>query len=213
MAHLKRILAGAPAAMIVTVGLGLVMAGMIKVEHEVLNEKPKQLNFIINETLPDIEVIRTTEIPELRTVETPPPPPVIATAMSDIPKIKLIEMDVKPPALPVPKVEWTKASLRVSDRDAVPIQRIPPQMPTRFAEGNHSGHCKVKFDVSPQGSPYNVVITYCSHPILQRATIKSVLKWKFAPKRMGGEVVAMHGVENKVSYYLTDEMGRRLPEL
>jgi protein TonB len=213
MSILKRTLIGAPAAMLVTAGLGLLMAGMIKVEHEAFKETPERLSFIINETPPDIDVIRTTDVPELRTVDIPPPPPVIATDTSDLPKIKLVEIDTKPPVLPSPEVEWTKATFTVSDRDAIPIRRIPPQMPTRFAEGNYSGHCKVRFDVSAQGSPYNVVITYCSNPILQRATVKSVLKWKFTPKKLDGEAVAMHGVENKVSFHLLDENGRRLPEL
>ena len=212
MTILKRTLAGAPAAMLVTAGLGFLMAGLIKVEYQALSQKPKQLSFTINETPPDIEIIRVTDRPELRVVETPPPPPTIATQVSDLPKIKLVEIDTRPPAPPDPKMKLTRASFTVSDRDAIPIRRTPPLMPRRFAEGNHSGHCKVRFDVSPQGSPFNVIITYCSDARLQDPTVKSVLKWKFAPKKMGGEVVAMHGVENKVSYYLTDENGRRLPE-
>ncbi|NNC37783.1 MAG: hypothetical protein HKO02_10030 [Hyphomonadaceae bacterium] len=213
MNNLKRTIAGVPAAVAVTAGLGLVMAGLIKVEYIALSEKPEQLSFIINEEPPDIIVLPNTERPEQRDVQVPPPPPVIATAPSDLPKIDWVELDVKPPPLPTPEVKWSKAAFTVSDRDAIPIRRIPPRMPRIFAEGNHSGHCKVRFDVSPQGSPFNVTIIYCSDPILETPTIKSVLKWKFTPKKMGGEVVAMHGVENKVSYYLLDENGRRLPEL
>lgn len=213
MSNFKRTVAGVPLAVAVTTGLGLLMAGLIKVEYNALSEKPEQLSFIINEEPVDFEFVRKTELPELRDVDVPPPPPIIETTAPRLPPVDTATLVTTPPVPPMPDVNWTKASFTVSDKDATPVRRTPPRMPRKFAEGNNSGHCKVRFDVSPQGSPFNVTITYCSNPVLQKPTVQSVLKWKFTPKKMGGEVVAMHGVENKVSYYLLDENGRRLPEL
>jgi len=67
------------------------------------------------------------------------------------------------------------------DDIAHPI-RIPPQFPPRFAQGNHSGWCRVRFDVSPEGQTYNIETLICTSDLLEEPTIKSVQKWKYAPK-------------------------------
>jgi len=94
MTILKRTLAGAPAALVVTAGLGVLMAGLIKVEYEARNENPEQLSFVINEAPEDIEITRTTEIPVLRDVEVPPPPPVVAVPETGLPSTDIYELDV-----------------------------------------------------------------------------------------------------------------------
>ena len=213
MTILKRTLAGTPAAMMVTAGLGVLMAGLIKVEHRTIDDKPEQLSFVINETPPDIDPVRNVDAPELRVVEVPPPPPTIATQTSDLPKIELVEIDTKPPSLPIPDVEWTEASFTVSDADARPLVRIPPVMPTRFSEGNHSGRCAVMFDVSAEGSPFNVQITSCSDNVLRRSTKNAVLKWRYQPKIVEGQPTMMTGVRDVIVYQLLDANGRLLPEL
>ena len=213
MTILKRTLAGTPAAMLVTAGLGVLMAGLIKVEHRTIDDKPEKLSFVINETEPDIEITRTTELPILRNVEVPPPPPVIAVPKTGLPTPGTYKLDVKPPPLPKPKVEWTAASFTVSDTDARPLVRIPPVMPPRFAEGNNSGRCAVQFNVSAEGSPFNVQITSCSASVLEKASIRAVLKWRYQPKILDGVPVMMTGVRDEIVFELLDENGRRLPEL
>ena len=210
---MRRTLLGTPAALVVTAGLGLLMAGMIRVEYEALAEKPEKLSFIINEEVPDIEITRITEIPVLRNVETPPPPPIIETTDAHLPKTDLIEIDVLPPDPPKPEVRLDRIPISVGDSDPQPILRIPPVPPTRFLEGNNSGRCFVRFDVSAQGSPYNVVTTRCTHGILEGPTVKSVLKWKFRPRILDGQAVAMTGLKNEVVFQLLDERGNLLPEI
>jgi protein TonB len=70
----------------------------------------------------------------------------------------------------------------------------------------------VRFDVSAEGAPFNVQATYCTQSLFERATVKSVQRWKFNPKIVNNRPVAMRGVENKVSYRLTDERGNIIPE-
>ena len=75
-----------------------------------------------------------------------------------------------------------------------------------------SGHCRVRFNVSAEGAPFDVQTTYCTQSLFERATLKSVQRWKFNPKIVNGRPVAMTGVENKVTYRLTDERGQLIPE-
>jgi protein TonB len=210
---LTRTVLGTPAALMVTAALGMMMAGMIRVEYQALDEKPEKLSFIINEEVPDIDITRTTEIPVLRSVEVPPPPPTLNIPREGLPTTETVEIDTLPPPPPKPHVDLGHVPISAGDRNPQPILRIPPTMPPRFAEGDNSGRCKVRFDVSAQGSPYNVVTTYCSSRLLERPTIKSVLKWKFRPKIQNGIAVAMNGLENEVVFQLTDARGNLLPEI
>ena len=108
-----------------------------------------------------------------------------------------------------PKIDRQNFKIQVSDRDAQPLVRIPPIMPPR---AETSGHCKVQFDVSPEGQPFNVLATYCTKSLFKRSSIKSVQKWKYNPKIVDGRGVARSGVESKITFRLTDERGKIIPE-
>ena len=54
----------------------------------------------------------------------------------------------------------------ISFRDHVPKceshGRIAPTVPPRFTQGNYSGYCTVRFDVTPEGQTYNIEPLKCS---------------------------------------------------
>lgn len=207
-----RWIVGTAIAGAVTFGLFVMMMVLIKGDFKP-EEKPEQVSFEINPKVEDIKVVvRETVIAKVRKVVTPPPPPQIERQQAAQPTVAIASLEGAIPEFEAPKLDRASFKIAVSDRDAQPLVRIPPIMPPRFAEGDHSGHCTVKFDVSPEGAPFNVVATYCSASVLQRATTKSVLKWKFQPKIVDGQPTAMRGVENKVTFRLMDERGNILPE-
>ena len=112
----------------------------------------------------------------------------------------------------VNKLSSQNVNIKISDRDAQPLVRIPPIMPTRFMQSSEfSGYCNAKFDVSPEGAPFNVRTTYCTSTMLERSTVRSVQKWKYQPKIVNGNPVARSDVESKVNYHLADERGNVLP--
>jgi len=157
-------------------------------------------------------VKRETKIDKVTKVVTPPPPPQIEVQTAAQPSEPIAQLQGAIPEFEAPKLERESFKIQVSDRDAQPLVRIPPVTPPRFLEGNNSGHCRVQFDVSPEGSPFNVVATSCTTRILERPTIKSVQKWRFNPKIVDGRAVSMSGVQNKVVFQLLDERGKLLPE-
>ncbi len=201
-----------PVAAFLTFMLFMGMIGLISGEWEP-QEKGKTTKFEINPTVEDIKVVkRETKIDKVKQVVTPPPPPQIERQQADQPTEPIASLQGAIPEFEPPKIERESFKIAVSDRDAQPLVRIPPVTPPRFLEGDNSGHCRVRFDVSPEGSPFNVVATYCTTKILERATIKSVQKWRFNPKIVDGRPVSMSGVENKVTFQLLDERGKLLPE-
>ncbi len=200
-----------PLAAIFTVLLFLAMRALISKEFQP-QDKSETASFEINPKVEDLQVIeRETRVEKVKRVITPPPPPQIERAKADKPTEKIASIEGAIPKFETPKIDAQNFKIAVSDRDAQPLVRIPPQMPTRFLSGDNSGYCKAEFDVSPQGKPFNVVTTLCTSSQLKNATIKSIQKWKYNPKIVDGRPVARSGVRTKVEFRLQDERGRNLP--
>ena len=205
----KRLAPSAVLAIGVTALIGLGMAAMIKSEFTP-QEKSEKLTFEINPVPDDILPPQDRLMPEqVRRVETPPPPPKIKQAEATEPTVEIVPLDGDIPDFEMPEINQEDFVITVSDREVQPLVRIAPIMPPRAEK---SGHCKVRFNVSAEGTPYDVQTTYCTQSLFERATIKSVTRWKFNPKVVNGRHVAMTGVENKVTYRLTDERGQLIPE-
>lgn len=209
MKNVIRWILGFPVAALVTIGLFLLMMTLIAEEFKP-QEKLATASFDINPTVEDIKVIkRDTKVKQVKKVVTPPPPPTIERQQAAKPQERIASLEGAIPDFEAPKIDRKNFKIAVSDRDAQPLVRIPPIMPPRAEK---SGHCRVKFDVSPEGAPFNVTTTFCTQRLFERATIKSVQRWKYNPKIVDGRAVARNGVENKVTYRLTDERGRIIPE-
>lgn len=209
MGNIIRWIVGIPVAALVTVGLFVLMMTLIAEEFKP-QEKSASASFEINPTVEDIKVIkRETKVQQVKKVITPPPPPTIERQQAAKPQERIASLEGAIPEFEAPKIDRQSFKIAVSDRDAQPLVRIPPIMPPRAEK---SGHCRVRFDVSPEGAPFNVETTYCTQSLFSRATIKSVQKWKYNPKVVDGRNVARKGVENKVTYRLSDERGRIIPE-
>ncbi|MDA8708326.1 energy transducer TonB [Hellea sp.] len=202
------ILSTVPAAAI-TVGIGLFMVGMIRSEFTP-QDKAESLTLEINPVPDDILPPREREKPKvIKRVETPPPPPIIERTKSKKPSVPIATEKGAIPTFKTPTIDPTDYVITVSDRNVEPLVRIAPIMPPN---AQRSGHCNVRFNVSAEGAPYDVMATYCTQSVFERATKKSVTKWKYRPKILNGRAVAMIGVENKVSYHLSDERGNIIPE-
>ena len=211
MNNIVRWLIFTPLAALFTVGLFLAMRALISKEFQA-QDKAERTSFEINPKVEDIQVIeRQTKIDKVKQVITPPPPPQIERAKADKPTEKIASIEGAIPEFEAPKIDAQNFKITVSDRDAQPLVRIPPQIPTRFLSGDNSGYCKAEFDVSPEGKPFNVVTTVCTSSQLKNATVKSIQKWKYNPKIVDGRPVARSGVRTKVQFNLQDERGKLLP--
>ncbi len=200
---------GTAIAAFVTFSLFVMMMVLIKGDFKP-QDKVETASFEINPKVEDIKVaVRETKIAKIRQVVTPPPPPQIERQQAAQPTVAIASLEGAIPKFETPKLDRKSFSIAVSDRDAQPLVRIPPIMPPRAEK---SGHCKVRFDVSPEGQPFNVISTYCSSSVFKRSSIKSVQKWKYQPKIQDGRPVARTGVESQITYKLADERGKLIPE-
>ncbi len=209
MNMIVRWILGTAIAAFVTFSLFVMMMVLIKGDFKP-QEKVETASFEINPKVEDIKLaVRETKIAKIRQVVTPPPPPQIERQQAAQPTVAIASLEGAIPKFETPKLDRKSFSIAVSDRDAQPLVRIPPIMPPRAEK---SGHCKVRFDVSPEGQPFNVMTTYCSSSVFKRSSIKSVQKWKYQPKVQDGRPVSRAGVESTITYKLEDERGRLIPE-
>ena len=175
-----------------------------------LQPKQEKLSFEVNAKIEEVKVTRKdVKVSKVRRVVTPPPPPMIERQQASQPNVPIASLEGAIPDFETPKLDRQNFKIAVSDRDAQPLVRIPPIMPPR---AERSGHCKVRFDVSAQGAPFNVIATYCSGSVFKRSSVRSVQKWKYNPKIVDGRTVARKGVESQITFRLTDERGNILPE-
>ena len=196
-------------ALAVTAGLFLTMQQLIA-EEFTPEDTVEIAELEINPRVEDIAIAeRTIDIAKLTLIEIPPAPPCIEAPKAEKPTEGVVTMEGAVPAFPLPTLNMKMLDIVTPDKDAQPLVRIPPQMPPRAEK---SGHCKVRFNVSPEGQPFDVVTTYCTQNLFERPSIRSVQKWKYNPKIQDGRPVGRTGVESKISFRLTDERGNVLPE-
>jgi protein TonB len=209
MGNIIKWIVAIPVAAFLTFYLFVAMMALIAGDWEA-QEKNKVDSFEINPQVEDIKVVkRETKIDAVKKVITPPPPPQIETQAASQPSVPIATLQGAIPEFEAPKIERESFKIAVSDRDAQPLVRIPPVMPPRAEK---SGRCDVRFDVSPEGAPFNVVATYCSQKLFERASTKSVQRWKYNPKMQDGRAVARTGVKSTIRFNLTDERGKLIPE-
>ena len=209
MANILRWIIFLPVAAFVTFALFTAMTALISGDFEA-QEKFEGGTFEVNPTVEDVKIVkRETKVQQVKRVVTPPPPPQIERQQAAKPTEAIASLEGAIPEFEAPKIDRQNFKIQVSDRDAQPLVRIPPIMPPRAEK---SGHCKVRFDVSPEGAPFNITATYCTQSLFERASTKSVSKWKYNPKIVDGRSVSRSGVETKITFRLADERGKIIPE-
>ena len=202
--------AALPIAAVVTIGLMLTMAGLVATEFTP-QDKTETATYEINPKIIDLpDPVRKLTLETLKDVEVPPPLPMIDRAKAEIPAEKIALIKGAIPVFKMQRLEKMPFEISIS-RTEQPINRVPPIFPNRFMQGDESGYCKVKFDVSPEGRPYNITTTLCTNSLLRSPTLKSVDKWTYSPKIVSGRPVSRSGLETTVRFDLRDERGATLP--
>jgi len=112
------------------------------------------------------------------------------------------------PSLYKPRVELPRAVPypRMVDDAHGHTRRMPPQFPSRFLQGDHSGYCRMRFDVRENGRATNIEATVCTDEILRKSSIESVKRWQYNPASP-----ARSGVKTTIRFILKDENGELLP--
>ncbi|MCF6293832.1 MAG: energy transducer TonB [Robiginitomaculum sp.] len=198
-----RFFLGLPIAGIITVGLFLWMKFLISSEME-LNKDDEKFRIDINPKIEELTIRqRDVKAERAKDVKPPPPPPQIEKQKANQPKEGIANIAGAIPDFEAPQLNRGGVNFNVSDRDAQPLVRIPPMYPPRAAERGTEGSCRMVFDVSPIGKPYNISAD-CTSSVFTRAATRSVEKWKYNAKIVDGNAVARSGVATTLTFKLAD---------
>lgn len=204
MASIIRLLIGVPIAGAITFLLFQLMIILIFEDQVPLEEAGEELRIAISEEVDDVEIRqREVNLDDVERVDPPPPPPQIERQRAEQPNEDMSTVGGELPEFETPEMSGDNVSFDVSDRDAQPMVRIPPQYPPRAAERGTEGSCTVMFDVTPDGTPTNIQATTCDS-MFERSTIRAVERWRYEPKVQDGTAVWRRGVVTRLDYQLDD---------
>jgi protein TonB len=96
-------------------------------------------------------------------------------------------------------------TLSGSDRDTVPLVRVPPQYPPAAAARDIEGWVQVRFAVTPTGGVRDAVVV-ASEPgtVFDEAALEAVARWRYNPRIDGGVAVERVGLETVLRFELED---------
>jgi protein TonB len=182
----------------VTVGLFMIMHSLIDKDFE----NPEVSNTKIAELVQPDEEIKldtTTRKPE-KAEEPEEPPPELEMA-----KISLdMDTDIKNTApMASINVEISSTGMSSGDGEYLPIVKVAPIYPRRAQTRGISGYCIVEYTVTKSGSIIDPVAVDCQPAgVFDRASVKAAHKFKYKPRVVDGEPIAVAGVQNKFTYEL-----------
>ncbi|OGT74427.1 MAG: hypothetical protein A3H44_04210 [Gammaproteobacteria bacterium RIFCSPLOWO2_02_FULL_57_10] len=188
-------------ALLITLVLFYLMQALIATGAQ--QEQRVNVVKIVDATMPEIEmeVVREVEKPEpIEQLDTPPP---------DVPDRQLT-MD-SGPSLAIERAAVTidadlsigGASISITDGEMLPLVNVTPQYPTRAASRGIEGWCQVSFTVTATGGVENVVVVDAEPAgIFDTSSIRAAERFKFQPKVVDGQGVAVPNVQYVFRYEL-----------
>lgn len=205
MGSIVRLVIGIPIAIAVTFALFMLMRMLIFVPPQEQEDVRDDYRFDINPTVEEVNArARDTSIDDVQQVDPPPPPPQVERQASDLPSESLSTIVGSIPEFDAPDLNSGNVSFNISDRNAQPLVRIPPQYPPRAAERGIEGYCLMQFNVSPDGTPIDIVALDCSSSMFERSSIRAVERWRYSPRIVNGVAQTRTGVQTQLDYQLDE---------
>ena len=139
-----------------------------------------------------------------------------------------VERERPPPAPEVPKMQFQTGSVDSnvasltpnvdargamsglnisagSDRDTIPLVRVPPDYPARAVNRGIEGWVLVEFTITGTGSVKDAkVVDAKPGTIFNDAAVKAISRWRYNPKVENGQPVERRGVRTIIRFDLED---------
>ncbi len=197
-----RYIVGVSLGAVVTLGLFYLMHWLIHTDETGLTEAPsgRIVDFVRVEQ--DETVQRRDRRPE------PPPPP--DEPPPDVPDAEFdadpgdVGVDIGSVAMDT-GLDISGTGGFQSDGDYLPIVRVEPVYPRRALQRGIEGYVLLEFTVTETGSVENPEVVEADPPgVFDRAAIQAALRFKYQPRVVDGEPIAVHGVQNLITFELDD---------
>ena len=136
--------------------------------------------------------------------EKPPPPP---ETPPETPPQDMDNIDPTAPTITIaaPTVSTDTSlsgpgGMNIAEGDYLPIVRVAPVYPARALSRGLEGYVDLEFTVTPTGTVENPIVSYSTSSLFERAAIRAVLKFKYKPRVVDGQPVAVQGVKTRITF-------------
>ena len=82
--------------------------------------------------------------------------------------------------------------------------RVKPAFPPKALRLGMDGFVTVQFDVSAAGKVVNLMVVESSHTLFEPAAVRAAMKFRFKPRVVDGEPVAVSGISYRFRFDLDD---------
>ncbi|GGJ86437.1 energy transducer TonB [Pseudomonas matsuisoli] len=93
-----------------------------------------------------------------------------------------------------------RAEAEAASRQYLPIAKEAPDYPQKALDRGIEGECTVTYTVTASGRVENPVIAGNCHPLFVRPSIAAAKSFRYQPKVVNGQAVAVANVKNTFSY-------------
>ena len=91
----------------------------------------------------------------------------------------------------------------VSDGEYLPIVKVAPVYPSRALSRGLEGYVIVEFTVTQAGAVRDVFVVESTSSLFERAAVEAAYKFKYKPRVIDGIAVEVPGVQNKITFEIT----------
>ena len=91
----------------------------------------------------------------------------------------------------------------VSDGEYLPIVKVAPVYPSRALSRGLEGYVIVEFTVTQTGAVKDVIVVESTSSLFERAATEAAYKFKYKPRVIDGVAVEVPGVQNKITFEIT----------
>lgn len=202
MHSLWRILFVIPQAALITFFLLVLMVSFIELADPNIQEKPTI-------KLPDIYMV-DREIQVKHSITKPEKPKIDITPLPEIPQqdFDKIAGNVAVGTVAVGKIAVSLdldigKTLQAIDGEYLPIVKVAPQYPRHALNRGIEGHVTLEYTVTKQGTVIDPkIIESQPQGIFDKVAIKSALRYKYKPRVIDGQPIAVSGVRTKITFVL-----------
>lgn len=191
---------GTFAAAVVTIGLFILMYSLIKFARPQINES-KAIK-IEDITMPrmQIETHVSEAQPNKPAQPEKPPTEAVKPQEQNFDVNTTIDVGYQPKA----DIKVGTGGLAVSDGEYLPLVKVAPMYPVRAQTRGITGYCIVSYTVTKSGATQDVHPVDCQPPgYFEDASVKAAKEFKYKPRVVDGEPIAVKGVENKFKFELS----------
>lgn len=93
-----------------------------------------------------------------------------------------------------------QAEAEAASRQYLPIAKEAPAYPQRALDRNIEGECTVSYTVTPNGRVENPQVLDDCHPLFRSPSLAAAKRFRYQPKVINGQAVAVRDVKNTFSY-------------